>query len=720
MLQKEIIEFMLSKKYKPMKEDELIRFFPNYSKEEIRDTLKAMRENYLVMTNKNGNNILATKMGLYTGVVTGVFENYIFVKLEQYEKDFRIKVEPGTVVLPKDEVLIHLGEDETFKKVIRRNIEKLAGEVVAEEIKEGVYKYYVVPYNKKLNNTFRLSPEQCKNLVNGHVVIFELVSTKLGTEPVIKEIVGYKDDPKVDILAHLKEADVPTDFSEESIEEANAVAREVNEDDLKNRTDFRDRMIFTIDGADAKDFDDAVEVYPREDGGFKIGVHIADVSEFVKEGGALDKEAESRGNSIYLAYSVVPMLPQILSNGCCSLLPHKDRLTMSFLMEIDKNGNLEGGDIKLGVINSKKRWTYDEVNKIVEQNDQETIEKNKQFIPMINAMIKASEALRANKNERGQLELGIPEAKIIANDQGKVIDVVPRYRGLAEKAIEDLMVLTNEFVASTILNMGLPSMYRIHEDPNEFKIEHFMSIAKSVGHSPKNRRVGYSSHDIKNILEGEKDELLKAVLASLLLRSLPKARYSPHNAGHFGLASDAYTHVTSPIRRYVDLIVHRLIKLYFFEPEKFAKIDFDKLLKQLEVIGHTTSSQEKVAEQLERDVDDMFKAAYMEDKVGNTYTGKISGFTDRGMFVQLTNTIEGYIKFDYLKDDVYVFDRNRMIAEGKKNKRVLRLGSEFEVKVARASKRDAQIDFVPANYKIDKSSTKKKNIPNKRKGRRHG
>lgn len=719
MLQDEIIEFMLSRKYKPMKEDELVSCFPNYSEEEIKETIKDMKENYLIMTNKNENMILASKRGFFTGEVTGVIEDSIFVKLPQYEKDFRIRVNPGTIVLPKDIVLIRLAEDETFEKVIKRTKKPLVGEVVTKEVREGKYEYYIVPQSKKLNLTLKLRPEQCKNLVNGHKVVFELEGSKVGVNPVIKEIIGYKDDPGVDIQAYLIEAEAPIDFSEECINEANSVSREVTEEDLKTRTDFRENMIFTIDGADAKDFDDAVEVYEKEDGGFRIGVHIADVSAFVSEGGAIDKDAVDRGTSIYLIYSVIPMLPQILSNGSCSLVPHQDRLTMSFIMDIDSEGNLIEGETKLGVINSKKRFTYDEVNRIVEDNDPETIAKNKEFVPMLNAMIKASAAIRANRDKRGQLNLDIPESEILTDENGHPIGIEPRSRGLGEMAIEDLMILTNEYVASTYDHMNLPFMYRVHEAPGTEKIEHFMHIARSMGHKVKNKKNGFYSSDVVKVLDEEDDELVKTVLSSLLLRSLPKAYYGPTNIGHFGLASKAYMQVTSPIRRYPDLVAHRLIKKYMFEPEKFAELNFDLIQEYLQDIGKSTSMQEKRAEQLERDVTKMKMAEYMEDKIGQTFKGKISGFTEKGFFVQLPNTVEGYIKYEFLKDDIYIYDKHKMIAEGKKTHNVLRIGSPFEVKVYKASKRDSMIDFVPANYKITKSVEEKK-TNYKRKGKRHG
>lgn len=728
MLRDEIIEFMLSRKYRPMSDVEIANCFPNYTKEEVVNEIKAMKDDYLVMEskNKNGNLILASKKGYYTGVVTGVFEDHIYVKLEKYEKDFKIAIRKGEVVLPKDTVLLHLAEDETFEKVVKRDIKVLVGEVKAVEKKPGKYDYFVIPKNKRLNLELKLDEEQCKDLVNGHIVKFELEQSKLGCKPLITEIIGYKDDPNVDIKAFLIEAEAPIDFSEACIAEANAVNREVNAKDLENRTDFRDHMIFTIDGEDAKDFDDAVEVYEREDGGFKIGVHIADVSEFVAEGGAMDNDAYERGTSIYLVYSVIPMLPQIISNGCCSLKPHEDRLTMSFIMDIDSQGNLESGEVKLGVINSKKRWTYKEVNDIVENKNPETIAKNKEFIPMINAMMKASAAIRANRDRRGQLELDIPEAKIITDENGHPIDITTRYRGLAEMAIEDLMVLTNEFTASLLENIGFPCLYRVHEEPSVEKMENFIKFARSVGHKVKNKQNGYGVYDVKNIIEEEDDELVKSILSTVLLRGLPKAKYSPENVGHFGLASDAYAHTTSPIRRYPDLIVHRILKKYLLmlsNPEKLEEMDFDADQDYLYEAGEHTSMTEKRSEQLERDVEKMKKAEFMQDKIGEVFEGKISGFTERGMFVQLSNTVEGYIKFDLLKDDIYVYDKGRMLALGKKTGNMFKLGSEFKVKVIKASKSESVVDFAPSDYKPKKdpeTGGKNNHSKHKGKGKRHG
>ncbi len=716
LLKEEIIEAMSSRKYKPAEESAFVEFFSNYDKEEVLEALRELQEDYTIMVSSKGNLILASSKGYFKGVVTGVFDDHIYVKIDKYDRDLKIDKNRKEIVLPKDEVLIHLAENEEFVKVINRNMKTLVGEICMEETSKGNYEYSIIPQSKKINLKLKLDKSDCANLVNGHKVVYELVSTKLGIVPIVKKIIGYKDDPRVDILSYVIEADAPVDFSEECLKEAEEVSRDVNEDDLRVREDFRNRMIYTIDGADAKDFDDAVEVYKRDDGGYHIGVHIADVSSFVKKDGNIDKDAVERGTSIYLIYSVIPMLPQILSNGKCSLVPHQDRLTMSFLMNIDEKGNLEDGEIKLGVINSKKRFTYDEVNKIVEDHDPVTIEKNKEFVEMLTNMVEASKLIRARRDERGQLELDIPEAKVLTDDNGHPIDIKLRYRGLAEKAIEDLMILTNEFVASTFYNMNLPFMYRVHEAPSEEKIERFMHTAKSMGHKVRNLKNGYHSNNVREILEGEEDDLKKTVLSSLLLRSLPKAYYGPENIGHFGLASDAYMQVTSPIRRYPDLVAHRLIKSYLFELGNFEKLNFDEILNYLYVTGETTSMQERRAEQLERDVTKMKMAEYMEDKVGQVFVGKVSGFTEKGMFIQLPNTIEGYVKFEYLIDDTYVYDRDRMLAFGKRTNRLYKIGDEFKVRVARASKSEAIIDFSPSEYKLSKNSSVNKK--NKRRDRK--
>ena len=716
MLKEEIVQAMESKRYIPAELTDFIKYFSNYSKDEVLQAIDDLKKDYVIMESNKGKLILAKTKGYFKGVVTGVFDEHIFVKIDKYDKDLKIAKKRHDVVLPKDEVLIHLAEDEELVKVVKRNMNTLVGEVCIKEYAPGKYDYSIIPQSKKFSVSLKLEPEQCKNLVNGHKVVYELQDTKLGVRPIIKKVIGYKDDPRVDIMAYLIEAEAPVDFSEECVREAEAVAKELTAEDLKGREDYRKNMIFTIDGDDAKDFDDAVEVYEREDGGFKIGVHIADVSHYVKKDGAIDKDADERGTSIYLIYSVIPMLPQILSNGMCSLVPHQDRLTMSFIMDIDSKGNIEGGEIKLGVINSKKRFTYNEVNNIVEKQKKETIEANKEFVPMLEAMIKASKVLRDRRDRNGQLELDIPEAKVVTDDNGHPIKIEPRYRGLAEMAIEDLMVLTNEFVATTISSMNLPFMYRVHDAPDEEKLERFVDLARSCGHKVKNKKSGVHSNDVKAILESEEDPVVRSVLSSLLLRSLPKASYAPDNIGHFALALDYYMQVTSPIRRYPDLIAHRLMKMYLYEPEKFAELNFDAIYEYLYDKGISTSSQERRAEQLERDVTKMKMAEYMEDKVGQTFVGKIAGFTDKGMFVQLPNLIEGYVKFEYMNDDTYVYDRERMLAFGKRTNKTLKLGDDFKIRVARASKAETIIDFGPVDYKPKKSDDTRSE--NKKKGRR--
>jgi len=716
MLKEEIIQTMESKRYIPADLVDFVKYFSNYSKDEVLQAIDELKKDYIIMESNKGKLILAKTKGYFKGVVTGVFDDHIFVKIDKYDRDLKIDKKRHDIVLPKDEVLIHLGEDETLEKVVARHTNVLVGEVCIKEYAPGKYEYFIIPQSKKLSIRLELDAEQCKNLVNGHKVVYELQDSKLGVHPVIKKVIGYKDDPRVDIMAYLIEAEVPVDFSEECLREAESVAHQgITEEDLKVREDYRDHVIFTIDGDDAKDFDDAVEVYEREDGGFHIGVHIADVSHYVREGGAIDKDADERGTSLYPVYAVIPMLPQILSNGMCSLVPHQDRLTMSFIMDVDSEGNLESGEVKLGVINSKKRFTYNEVNNIVEKQKKETMEANKEFLPMLDAMIKASKALRERRERNGQLELDIPEAKIICDENGHPTDIKPRYRGLAEMAIEDLMVLTNEFVATSIYSMNLPFMYRVHEAPNEEKLDRFVSMARSMGHKVKNKKGAVHSNDVKAILESEEDPVVRSVLSSLLLRSLPKASYSPENVGHFALALDNYMQVTSPIRRYPDLIVHRLMKMYLFEPEKFETLNFDAIYQYLYEKGISTSSQERRAEQLERDVVKMKMAEYMEDRVGQTFVGKIAGFTDKGMFVQLPNLVEGYVKFEYLNDDTYVYDRDRMVAFGKRTNNVLKLGDSYKIRVARASKAESIVDFGPVDYKPKKSDDKKNEV--KKKGR---
>ena len=480
--------------------------------------------------------------------------------------------------------------------------------------------------------------------------------------------------------------------------EVEKLPSEVKEEEMVGRRDLRDKTIFTIDGADTKDIDDAISLDMLENGNYSLGVHIADVSYYVKEGSEIYQEAMERGTSVYLADRVIPMLPHKLSNGICSLNEGVDRLAMSCVMEIDSKGNVVSYDIFESVIRSRKKMTYTDVNKIIEENI--IPEGYEPFADTLIKMEELAQILRKHKVERGYIDFGIDESKIIVDETGKAIDIKLRNRGKGENLIEDFMIAANETVATCIYFMELPFIYRVHGEPNEEKINSFLTFVSSLGYTLSGKIKDMHPKTMQSILNQLKDKKEFHILSSLLLRSMQKAIYDTNNIGHFGLASERYTHFTSPIRRFPDTTVHRLLRKYLFK----AQIDKDSIMSEeqkLPYIAEHSSKKERDSIDCEREVDDMKKAEYMMDHIGEKYTGMISGITSFGMFIELPNLIEGLIKIDSLTDDVYTFDESTITLKGKKNKRGYRLGDNVDVVVVAANKEAKTIDF-----QIDKKANK--------------
>ena len=503
------------------------------------------------------------------------------------------------------------------------------------------------------------------------------------------KILGHKNDPGVDILSITNEMGIPDTFSDETMKEVDNLPDEVLEKDLVGRTDLRNEMIFTIDGDDTKDIDDAISIEKVGDN-YKLGVHIADVSYYVRPNTSLDSEAFERGTSVYLADRVIPMLPHKLSNGICSLNPNVDRLAVSCIMEIDQNGNVVDYDILETVIRSRKQMTYKNVNKILEENM--VPEGYEEYEKKLRMMLDLAHILRKNKENRGYIDFDIDESKIIVDDKGKAIDVKLRYRGEGEKLIEDFMIAANETVATHIYYMELPFIYRIHGEPNEEKINNFMRFLNILGYKVKEDLNRLTPKTMQNILKQLKDKKEFHLLSSLLLRSMQKAIYDTNNIGHFGIASKCYTHFTSPIRRYPDTTVHRLLHTYIFDNNiNNETINFYE--RELPFVAEHTSNMERRSIECERAVDDMKKAEYMMDHIGEEYEGIISSVMPFGMFIELPNLIEGLVRLDSIKGDYYTYDETTFTVRGNKDKRGFRLGDNVRVKVVAADKEKRTIDF---------------------------
>lgn len=572
-----------------------------------------------------------------------------------------------------------------IRNILKRDLKNIVGEMVKDK-KTLAFK----PDDEKLNIAVKLTKESMKGCVEGHKVIISIIKeignrTFLGK---VEKIIGHKNDPGVDILTIAAKHSIETEFSEEVKRELKNIPDEVCENDLIGRTDLTKEMIFTIDGDDTKDIDDAISV-KRDGKNYVLGVHIADVSNYVKVGSALYDSAFSRGTSSYLADTVIPMIPHQLSNGICSLNPEVIRLTISCVMTIDGNGKVISYDIFPSYIKSRKQMTYKNVNKILDENI--IPEGYGEFADTLKLMHELSKILRQEKINRGYIDFGIDEAKVIQDENGKAIDIVKRIQGTGEKLIEDFMIAANETVATHISNLDLPFIYRVHDLPNAEKIEDFSNLIKQMGyqiHTNLNKITPVTMQKLLNEFR-DKDEFV--ILSDMLLRSMKKAIYSTNNIGHFGLASKNYTHFTSPIRRFPDLTVHRLLRTYLFE----NRIDMETInfnAKYLIDVAEHSSETEVNSVEAERDVLDMKMAEYMESHIGEEYEGIISGVTNFGMFVELDNLIEGLVHISTLDGFyTYVPEMLSLISANKKNK--YRIGDRVKIIVTNANKNQGIIDF---------------------------
>ena len=572
-----------------------------------------------------------------------------------------------------------------IRNILKRDLKNVVGEMVKDK-KTLAFK----PDDEKLNIAVKLTKESMKGCVEGHKVIISIIKeignrTFLGK---VEKIIGHKNDPGVDILTIAAKHSIETEFSEEVKRELKNIPDEVCENDLIGRTDLTKEMIFTIDGDDTKDIDDAISV-KRDGKNYVLGVHIADVSNYVKVGSALYDSAFSRGTSSYLADTVIPMIPHQLSNGICSLNPEVIRLTLSCIMTIDNNGKVISYDIFPSYIKSRKQMTYKNVNKILDENI--IPEGYGEFADTLKLMHELSKILRQEKINRGYIDFGIDEAKVIQDENGKAIDIVKRIQGTGEKLIEDFMIAANETIATHISNMDLPFIYRVHDLPNAEKIEDFSNLIKQMGYQIHTNLSKITPVTMQKLLNEFRDKDEFVILSDMLLRSMKKAIYSTNNIGHFGLASKNYTHFTSPIRRFPDLTVHRLLRTYLFE----NRIDMETInfnAKYLIDVAEHSSETEVNSVEAERDVFDMKMAEYMESHIGEEYEGIISGVTNFGMFVELDNLIEGLVHISTLDGFyTYVPEMLSLISANKKNK--YRIGDKVKIIVTNANKNQGIIDF---------------------------
>ena len=662
---------------------------------EMNEALESLEnEGEIYHSNKN-KYMLFSDSNLRKGTLRVNKKGFGFVEVLN-EEDIFIPIDNINGALDKDTVAVEITETKTdgkregrIARVLKRNLSTVVGEIY---FKKGIG--HIILDDKKLKLDIEIPKKKNMGAVDGHkvVVAIDSISKNKCIGRVIK-ILGHKNDPGVDILSIVEKYEIKYEFDKEVIEELDSIPEEISESDKKGRRDLTNQVIFTIDGDDTKDIDDAISVEKLSNGNYKLGVHIADVSYYVTEDTLTFKEAYDRGTSVYLCDTVIPMLPHKLSNGICSLNPEVERLAVSCVMEINDKGKVVDYDIFPSVIKSRKQMTYKNVNKVL---DGETPDDYKEFEDKLKLMYELSGILRKDKLSRGYLDFDVPEPKIIQDEKGKAIDVKVRERGKGENLIEDFMIIANETVASHLFNLHYPSVYRIHEIPDDKKIKEFLNQISALGINVKGERKFDNPLSLRKIIDQLKDREDFDILSNMLLRCMQKAEYRSENLGHYGLASRCYTHFTSPIRRFPDTTLHTLLRKYLFNepsPNELNKLIDEYEAKLPEICAHS-SLKERNAIECERDVDDMKMAEYMEDHIGEEFEGVIDGIMNFGMFIQLPNLIEGLVKLESIKDDYYFFDEELNMLIGKNHKKKFKLGDKVKVKVIAASKETSTIDFV--------------------------
>lgn len=695
-----IIDLMREKLYKPMLKEELAEVF-EIGRKELKvfyKVINSMEKEGIIVKTRSDRYGLPEKMNLVVGILDGTEKKFGFVVPEEKgEEDIFIPADSINGALNGDKVIVRItrkkDEDKREEGEIIRILERANKEIVGT-FEDNKNFGFVVPDDRRINVDIFIPKAYINGAKTNQKVVVEVLSWgdyRRSPEGKITEILGYTGEKGTDILSIIKQYKLPEEFPNNVISQAQAIPQEIEEREIERRLDLREKNIFTIDGEDAKDFDDAVSVEKMNNGNFLLGVHIADVTHYVKENSPLDKEALKRGTSVYLIDRVIPMLPLELSNGICSLNPNVDRLTLSVFMEIDNNGNIVDHKIQESVIRSKKRLVYDDISDLLEKGEDHIVREYKDIYEDLKNMEKLCYILRDKRELRGSIDFDFPETKIILDGDGKPVDIKKDDRRIANRIIEEFMLACNETVAEDMTWADIPFVYRIHENPDSEKIGDFNKFIHNFGYNLKGNQEIHPKElqELLKKIEGKKEE---ALISNLMLRSLKKARYSNKAEGHFGLAAKYYCHFTSPIRRYPDLQIHRIIKSYIngrLTPDKIQYLE-----KRLPMVADQSSGMEKIADEAERDVDDLKKAEYMSKRIGSVYEGMVSSLTHFGMFVQLDNTIEGLIHFSNMVDDYYYFDDDKYCIVGERTHKIYRIGDMVKIKVIGADVVRRSVDFV--------------------------
>ena len=687
---KVILELMNDKTYIPMKFKELavVLNIAKENRDQLEEVLSELLEERKISITKKGKYVI-TKEHYIEGYFISNDRGFGFVEVEGQDEDYFIPEDKVNGAFHHDMVLIQVEDSQTGKRKEARVVKVLSHEIqqVVGYFQKSKTFGYVLPDNQKIAQDIYIPGKDTMGAVTGHKVVVQI--TDYGTngrkpEGKIIEIIGHINDPGVDIISIVKNYDIPTEFPEEVMKQIENIPDEVPEEDKVGRKDIRDWQTVTIDGEDAKDLDDAVTL-TKEDGIYTLGVHIADVSHYVTENSPLDKEAVKRGTSVYLVDRVIPMIPHKLSNGICSLNHDVDRLALSCIMKINEKGEIIDHEIVESLINVNERMTYTAVKEIIVDKNPKTMERYKDLVPMFELMAELSEILRERRYKRGAIDFEFPECKIKLNQGGKPISIEPYDRNKATKIIEDFMLAANETIAEDFYWRQLPFVYRNHEEPDMEKVSQLTTFINNFGYSVK------MSKELQKLLKNIEGTPEEALISRITLRSMKRAEYTPECKGHFGLAAKYYCHFTSPIRRYPDLQIHRIIKEALNNKLTDKHIShFNHILPE---VTKNCSITERRADDAERDTEKLKKAEYMMGYIGEEYEGVISGVTNFGIYVELPNTVEGLIHVSNMMDDHYIYDENTYSMTGERTKKTYKLGQKVKIRVEAADKVARTIDF---------------------------
>ncbi len=694
-----VYHFICEDDYKPLKSKEMALLFgvPKKERKQFHDILDELVAEGKIILDRTGRYRLPEE-NVNTGVFMATSRGFGFVRVEGREGDVFIPESYVSNAYDGDIVMVQIFREGDGKKrcegKIIKVIERKNETVVGTFTRNNHYGFVVVDREKFTSDVY-IPKGKTMDAVTGHKVVVEIEDFGDGIknpEGKIIEILGHSNDPGVDILSIIRGFKLPEDFPEDVMRQTAQIPSEVTSEEIAGRMDFRGCQTVTIDGEDAKDLDDAITLTKREDGGFELGVHIADVTNYVTEASALDREALKRGTSVYLTDRVIPMLPHKLSNGICSLNEGVDRLALSCIISYNKEGKILDSRIGESVICVDRRMSYTEVNAIVTLRDETAREKFRELVPMFETMKELAGILRKNRKKQGSIDFDFPECKIVVDREGKPLDIVPYDRNTATRIIEEFMLAANKVVAEDFFWQEIPFVYRTHEYPDLEKIKELAALARSFSYTLKVGNEEVHPREIQKLIESIEGSEEETFLGRITLRAMKRARYSTENDGHFGLATKYYCHFTSPIRRYPDLQIHRIIKESLRGGMSLRRRQhYEDILPG---VAKASSDLERRADEAEREVDKLKKTEYMKDRIGEVFEGVISGVTSWGVYVELPNTVEGMIRLADLEDDIYEYDSENYRVTGKYSGRELRLGQKIKVQVAHADTFTRTIDFV--------------------------